>query len=124
MIAVEGADPCQPRFRGLPDRELGREVHHHVAHAVVPVHERRHRVLADGMHLRMEVDPVQPDPLAVVVQAEDAVRIDAAEVRIDHAGGAERRIRLRKPQCRQRGRAEGLQPLCRENLSVCLCCHT
>src|SRR5574337_1527519 len=124
VIPIEGAYPCQAGLRGLPNRQLGGEGHHHVAHCVVPVHQRGHGVLSHATDLRAKIDPSSSDPLAIVGKAEDAVRVHAAEVRLRHSGGADSRILLRKVQGRQNTRDECLQSLCRENARGSLECHT
>ena len=63
-----------------------------MADAVVAVDQRGRRRALQHLDVGLGIDPAGLDPVAVVAEADDAVRIEAGQIGLDHLLGGKLRI--------------------------------
>ena len=103
MVAVVHANPGDAGGLGFCNSGLRGELHHHMAHAVVAVHEGHAGHFALDAHLRRHVHRARLDAPHVLRQAEYAVAIGAVEVGLRHQAGAGRGIGRGQADAAERG---------------------
>ena len=100
-----GAAHADPRHAGLArdlDREIGGIGHHQVTHAVVAVDQRGGRAALEHLDVGARIEDAGLELLDVTRQPENAVRIRAREVGIEHRAGDGPGVSLRQPAGLQR----------------------
>ena len=68
-----------------------------MAHAVVAVDQRGRGAALDHLDVRARIDVAALEGAHVAGQAEDAVRVRAGEVGVEHGAGDDAGVRLRQP---------------------------
>ena len=107
-LRVDPGDACGAR---LLDRDLGRALHHEMAHAVVAVHKRGGGLLAHHADVRPDVEAAGLDAAGILRQPADAVPVRSLQIGLRHQGRDRNGVSLGQAEPRHRLRNEGLQPV-------------
>ena len=100
MVGAADADPADAGLARKLDREIGGIGHHQVTHAVVAVDQCGRRTSLEHLDVGARIEDAGLELLDVTRKAENAMRIRAREIGIEHRAGDGFGISLRQPQAR------------------------